>query len=363
MSSETSRAGLVSEAVALLRALIATPSFSGEEDRVAGIVQQALAAWGATVHRSRNNVWAFAPAYRAERPTLLLNGHLDTVRPHAAWSRDAFAPDIVDGRLYGLGSNDAGAALVSLLAAFRHFLDADTRAMNLVFSATAEEENSGPNGIEAILGALGPVAAALVGEPTGMQMAVAERGLMVLDCVAHGRAGHAARAEGDNAIVHALRDIRWFHSYRFPRESAMLGSVSMNVTAIHAGRLHNVIPDRCEYLVDVRSTDAYSNEEVLDIVRRHVSGDVTPRSLRLRATALAPGHPLVAAGRALGREAYASPTTSNKALLPFPALKMGPGASSRSHTADEFILLDEISEGIELYIAFLERLLTEGGLT
>jgi acetylornithine deacetylase len=193
-----------------------------------------------------------------------------------------------------------------------------------------------------------------------MQLAVAERGLMVLDCVAHGRAGHAARGEGDNAILHAMRDIAWLQSFQFPRVSEALGRVSMNVTAIHAGRLHNVIPDRCEFLVDVRSTDAYSNEEILAIVREHLSSDVAPRSLRLRATAIAPGHPLVAAGRALGREPYASPTTSNKALVPFPALKMGPGESPRSHTADEYVLLDEISEGIALYIALLERVLRGG---
>ena len=341
--------------IELLRRMIATPSVSREEERTADLLAESLTSRGVDpVHRSHNNVWVRNRWFDPAKPTILLNSHHDTVKPNSAYTRDPFAPDIEAGKLYGLGSNDAGASVVSLIAAFLHFYEAEGLRYNLCLALTAEEEVSGRNGIESILPELGELSFAIVGEPTGMELAIAERGLMVLDCVAHGKAGHAARNEGDNAIYRAMQDIEWFRTYRFPQESQLFGNVKMSVTVINAGTQHNVVPAECRYTVDVRVTDRYTNEEVLEIVRSHVASDVTPRSTRLKPSYIDPSHPIVAAGLALGRHTYGSPTTSDQALLSIPSLKMGPGDSARSHSADEFVYVAEIEAGIDQYIAMLE---------
>ena len=345
---------LSGEMVELLQRLIATPSFSREETDTAAYVEGFLREKEIPAYRLQNNVWAKNRYFDAAKPTILLNSHHDTVKPNKGYTRDPFAPEILDGKLFGLGSNDAGGPLVALLAAFLYFFDQKELPFNLVYAATAEEEISGKNGVELLLPELGAIDCAIVGEPTQMQLAIAEKGLIVLDCVAQGKSGHAAREEGENAIYKALKDIDWFVQYQFPEVSAFLGPVKMSVTMIQAGTQHNVVPDECRFTVDVRVNECYSLEQVLETVRAHVQCEVTPRSLRIRSTLIPPEHPLVRSGLALGRTMYGSPTTSDKALMPFPALKMGPGDSARSHTADEFILVEEIREGIDLYIKLLE---------
>jgi acetylornithine deacetylase len=353
---------LYQQARQLLEGLIAQPSFSREEDKTADLIQAFLTRHGVATHRKGNNVWAFNKYYHPDRPTMLLNSHHDTVRPNLGYTKDPFAPQVEDGKLYGLGSNDAGGCLVALLATFLYFYPQQHLAYNLVIAATAEEEVSGVNGIELIYPELGPIAFAIVGEPTQMHLAVAEKGLMVLDAVVHGRSGHAAREEGENAIYNALADIEWFRTYRFPQVSEYLGPVKMSVTVIKAGTQHNVVPDRCEFTVDVRVTDSYTHEEVLAIIRRHVGAEVTPRSMRLRSSRIDKDHPLVQAGLKMGRRTYGSPTSSDQALIPATSVKIGPGDSARSHTADEFIYLDEIREGIDIYIRLLEEVLLSGEL-
>lgn len=346
---------LYPKALDLLQQLIAIPSFSREEDRTAELIAALLEKEGVKSHRQLNNVWAFNKLYDPALPTLLLNSHHDTVKPNTGYTRDPFAATLADGKLYGLGSNDAGGCLVSLLATFLYFYAQEGLRYNLVFAATAEEEISGRNGLELILPELGELEAAIVGEPTLMQLAVAEKGLLVLDCEAKGRSGHAAREEGLNAIYEALPDITWFQTYHFPKVSEHLGPIKMSVTMIQSGTQHNVVPDRCKFTVDVRLTDAYTMEEVLETIRQHVKSEVTPRSTRLKPSAIPMEHPLVQSGIALGRSTYGSPTTSDQALLSIPSLKLGPGDSARSHMADEFIYLKEIEEGISLYIDILER--------
>ena len=347
---------LSGEMVELLQRLIATPSFSREETDTAAYVEGFLREKEIPAYRLQNNVWAKNRYFDAAKPTILLNSHHDTVKPNKGYTRDPFAPEILDGKLFGLGSNDAGGPLVALLAAFLYFFDQKDLPFNLVYAATAEEEISGKNGVELLLPELGAIDCAIVGEPTQMQLAIAEKGLIVLDCVAQGKSGHAAREEGENAIYKALKDIDWFVQYQFPEVSAFLGPVKMSVTMIQAGTQHNVVPDECRFTVDVRVNECYSLEQVLETVRAHVQCEVTPRSLRIRSTLIPPEHPLVRSGLVLGRTMYGSPTTSDKALMPFPALKMGPGDSARSHTADEFIYVPEIEEGIVLYIRLLENM-------
>jgi len=348
---------LQQEAVELLKQLIATPSFSKEEDKTAAILFHFLSQRTVHVQQTGNNVWVRNIHYDASKPTILLNSHHDTVKPNKGYTKDPFTPEIQDGKLFGLGSNDAGGPLVSLIATFLYFNNRENLSHNLVLLASAEEEISGRNGVEMVLPELGPVAFAVVGEPTQMQMAVAERGLMVLDCVSHGRAGHAARNEGENAIYKALKDIEWFSTYQFPKVSELLGPVKMSVTVIEtSNKAHNVVPAQCGFVVDTRVNELYTFEEILATIREHVSCDVQPRSTRLRSTAIALEHPVVQAGLKLGKSYYGSPTTSDKALMPFPALKMGPGDSARSHTADEYIFIEEIKEGIELYVQLLEEI-------
>jgi acetylornithine deacetylase len=347
---------LQNEAVKLLKKLIATPSFSREEDRTSAILEQFLLDKNIPAKKYLYNVWAVNKHFDESKPTLLLNSHHDTVKPNSLYTKDPFTPILEDGKLYGLGSNDAGGCLVSLIATFLYFYEKENLEYNLILAATAEEEISGANGIEALLKQLGPIDCAIVGEPTQMQMAVAERGLMVLDCLATGRAGHAARKEGDNAIYKAISDINWFTSYRFSKVSDLLGPVNMDVTVIETdNKAHNVVPAQCKFVVDVRVNEHYTFEEVLGEIRNNIQSEAKPRSIRLRSTSIALDHPLVKAGLALGRTYYGSPTTSDKALMFFPSLKIGPGDSARSHTADEYIYVEEIKEGIELYIQLLNE--------
>lgn len=349
---------LLADAIALLKQLIATPSFSKEEDNTADLIEQFLEKKGVKTRVHLNNIWARNKFYDESKPTILLNSHHDTVKPNKGYTLDPFAPLERDGKLYGLGSNDAGGALVSLITTFLHYYPKPDLKYNLVVAATAEEEISGNNGVEALLPHLGKIDCAIVGEPTEMQMAVAEKGLMVLDCVASGKAGHAARDEGDNSIYKALKDIQWLQTYQFPRISPLLGSVKMSVTVIETeNKAHNVVPSQCKFVVDTRVNELYTFEEVLATIQANIKSEIRPRSTRLRSSSISLDHPLVRAGMALGRTYYGSPTTSDKALMSFPALKMGPGDSARSHTADEYIYINEIKEGIELYNALLNQVL------
>ena len=348
---------LQNDAINLLKNLISTPSFSKEEDKTAGILAKFFATRDVAATWVGNNIFAQNKYFDDSKPTLLLNSHHDTVKPIPQYTKDPFLPVVEDGKLFGLGSNDAGGCLVSLVAVFLHFYDRKDLKYNLVIAATAEEEISGTGGIEYTLKYLPKIDCAIVGEPTQMQMAVAERGLMVLDCISHGKAGHAARNEGENAIYKALKDIDWFRSYQFDKVSELLGPSRMNVTVIESeNKAHNVVPTVCKFVVDIRINELYSFEEVLDIIRANVTCEVKPRSTRLRSTSIGLDHPLVKTGLDLGRTYYGSPTTSDKALMPFPALKMGPGDSARSHTADEYIYIDEINKGIELYIQLLNKI-------
>jgi len=348
---------LSESAIQLLKRLIATPSFSREEDKTAALIEQFLTNQGIPFQRKKNNIWAQNRFFNPDKPTLLLNSHHDTVKPNPSWTLNPFFPLEREGKLYGLGSNDAGGCLVSLIATFCHFYDKPNLAYNIVLATTAEEEISGREGLELILPDLPPLSFAIVGEPTQMHLAIAEKGLLVLDCTAHGRSGHAARNEGDNAIYKAIRDIQWLTSYQFPNVSPTLGPIKMSVTVINSGSQHNVVPDACTFTVDVRATEQYTLEEIVETIRANVESEVKPRSIRLKPSSIPVDHPIVQAGIALGRQTYGSPTTSDQALLDCPSLKCGPGHSERSHTADEFIYLREIEQGIELYIRMLEQIL------
>ncbi|MBL7841999.1 MAG: M20 family metallo-hydrolase [Cyclobacteriaceae bacterium] len=347
---------LKNEAIELLQKLIAVPSFSKEEDKTAAVIADFLTAKGIPVNRSGNNVWARNKHFDAAKPTLLLNSHHDTVKPNPGYTRDPFQAEIIDGKLYGLGSNDAGGPLVSLIATFVYFYDVPGLSYNIVLAATAEEEISGTGGIEQVWNDLPKIECAIVGEPTLCEAAVAEKGLMVLDCVSMGKAGHAAREEGVNAIYQALDDIDWLRSYQFPKISQTLGKVKMSVTVIQAGQAHNQVPAECRFTVDVRVTDAYTLEEVLAVIKSNVICDVKPRSLRLRSSGIDKKHPLMNAVNMLQLRQYGSPTTSDQALIPVPSIKLGPGDSARSHSADEFIYIDEIRKGIDLYIQLIRNL-------
>lgn len=342
--------------VDFLKKLIETPSLSREEDKTLLIFKQLFESYKIPFFVIENNIWVKNKHYDAAKPTILLNSHHDTVKPNVSYTRNPFKADIEDGKLYGLGSNDAGGPLVALLATFLHFYNEENLPYNLIFGASAEEEISGKNGIELLLTHLAKIDLAIVGEPTLMDMAVAEKGLMVLDCTAHGVAGHAARNEGKNAIYEALSDIEWFKNYKFPQVSETLGEVKMSVTVIQAGTQHNVVPDTCKFTVDVRATDAYSLQETLDIIKAHVKSEVQPRSVRLNPSGISLTHPIVKRGLSLGMKPYGSPTLSDQALIPFTSIKIGPGDSARSHTADEFIYVNEIEEGVRKYIALLDRL-------
>ena len=346
------------EAIELLKHLIATPSLSREEDKTATVIESFLESHGVKVNRHLNNIWACNQLYDEKKPGILLNSHHDTVKPNRGYTLDPFTPVEKEGRLYGLGSNDAGASLVSLISAFLHFYTRENLKYNLILGISAEEEISGKNGVEALLGVLPKIDCGIVGEPTLLEMAVAERGLIVLDCVAYGRAGHAARNEGDNAIYKAVRDIKWLSTNRPEKISEFLGPVKMTVTSIETeNKAHNVVPSECKFVVDVRLNELYTHEELLQIIETNLESTVQIRSNRLRSSMIPLDHPLVRAGLNLGRPYYGSPTSSDKALMPFPALKIGPGDSARSHTADEFVYVDEIKQGIDLYIQLLEQVI------
>jgi Acetylornithine deacetylase/Succinyl-diaminopimelate desuccinylase and related deacylases len=348
---------LYDTAVQMLKQLIAIPSVSKEEHGTAHYIHSFLQSQDIVAHRLVNNIWATNKYYDKRKPTLLLNSHHDTVKPNPSYTNNPFVPVEVDGKLYGLGSNDAGGCLVSLLSTFLHFYDKQNLSHNIVFAATAEEEISGMNGIEALLPKLGKIDWAIVGEPTLMQMAIAEKGLMVLDCTVKGKSGHVAHDEGDNAIYKCMKDILWFKEYSFPKVSDTLGTVKMSVTTIDAGTQHNVIPDTCQFTVDVRINDCYTHQEIIDIIHHNTNCEIVPRSTRLRSTAISAEHPVVLGGIGLGKQIFGSSTLSDKALMPFPALKMGPGDSTRSHTADEYIYTEEIKQGIVTYIELLNAVI------
>lgn len=350
--------------IELLQKLISVPSFSGAEADTADIIESYLREAGANVERVGNNVIALPIAKHTAGSvtTILLNSHHDTVRPGMGWTKNPHSPEIENGKLYGVGSNDAGGALVTMLATYLHFYKMDGLPVSFVFAATAEEEISGHGGMARLTREVFttlPLDLAIVGEPTEMKMAVAEKGLMVLDCKALGRTGHAARDEGHNAIYESLLDIQWFRTHTFDRKSPVLGDVKMTVTQIHSGAQHNVVPDICEYVVDVRVTDVYTNAEILEEIKRSVKSEVTPRSLRLAPSSIALDHPLVMAGIELGIETYGSPTMSDQSLLPdgVPSIKIGPGSSSRSHTPDEWIGVKEIEDGIATMISLLNTMM------
>lgn len=342
--------------IQLLSQLIETPSLSREEEGTASILEEFMQAQGVAYQQQGNNIWAWNKHRESDNPTILLNSHHDTVKAGSSWTYKPFKATLEGDKLTGLGSNDAGGCLVSLIATFLHFYEREDLPYNLVLAATAEEEISGPNGIASILGELGHIDLAIVGEPTQMQMAIAEKGLMVLDCYAHGKTGHAARDEGINAIYIALQDIEWFKSYQFEKTSPFLGPMKMTVSQIEAGHQHNVVPDLCKFVVDVRTNECYSNEAAFEIIGAATQSEIKPRSFRLNSSQLASDHPLVVKGKAMGLTTYGSPTLSDQALIPFPSLKIGPGDSARSHTPDEYILVSEIEGGIKVYVELLEGL-------
>ena len=343
----------VSDAVQLLKKLIATPSVSRNEKDAADIMEQTIRSYGFEPQREANNLWIIDPHYDESRPTLLLNAHIDTVKPVASWSRDPFSPDVEDGVLYGLGSNDCGGGLCSLLQIFR-MLTEKPQSYNLIYLASAEEEVSGKDGITRALPLLPHIDLAIVGEPTGMNPAVAEKGLMVLDVIAHGKSGHAARNEGVNAIYEALDDMRWIHDYKFEKVSEFLGPTKMTLTVVNAGTQHNVIPDKCTMLVDIRTNEFYDNEEVYELIRQHLKSEVKAHSFRLKSSRIDPEHPLIRKCVAMGMKPFGSPTLSDQALMHFPSFKLGPGESSRSHSVNEFIRISEIRDAIAKYETLLD---------
>ena len=344
-----------SEAITLLSSLVSIPSVSREEQQVADFLQNYMERSGIMTGRSGNNIWCISPMFDTKKPTILLNSHIDTVKPVNGWRKQPFTAKMENGKLYGLGSNDAGASVVSLFEVYR-YLSATEQAYNLIFLASCEEEVSGKNGIESVLPQLPPIALGVVGEPTEMHPAIAEKGLMVLDVTAHGKAGHAARDEGENAIYKALDDIQWFRNYRFPKESSFLGPVKMSVTQVNAGTQHNVVPDICTFVVDIRSNECYSNEDLFQEICSHIQSEAKARSFRLNSSHIDAEHPFVKRAVELGRTPFGSPTLSDQALMHFPSVKIGPGKSSRSHTADEYIRVSEIEEAIGIYIKILDGL-------
>ena len=346
---------LFTDAVELLKQLIATPSFSKEENETADLLEQFLTKKNIKANRYLNNVWVTNKNFDPKKITLLLNSHHDTVKPNKAYTLNPFEPIVKEGKLFGLGSNDAGGALVSLLAAFVYFYEAEL-PFNIIFAGTAEEEISGKNGVEILLNQLPKIDCAIVGEPTLMKMAVAEKGLLVLDCIAHGKAGHAARNEGVNALYIAMKDINWLSTFQFPKISSLLGPVHIAVTSVNTeNKTHNIVPSECNFLVDIRVNELYTFEEVIATIKENIQSEIQPRSIRLKSSFIEEKNPLVKAGTKMNILSYGSPTCSDMALMDFPSLKIGPGDSARSHTADEFIFVDEIEEGIKTYIQLIKN--------
>ncbi len=349
---------LQKKAIKLLQDLIETKSFSSEEEGTAALLENWLQEFEIPFQRSANNVWAVNKYFDHEKPTLLLNSHHDTVKPNSAYTRDPFEATIEDGKLYGLGSNDAGGCLVSLLATFTYFFEAQGLDFNLLFAGTAEEEINGKNGIASLLSLIPKVEVAIVGEPTLMQMAVAEKGLVVFDAKVKGTPSHAAHPNTDNAIYKCIPVLDWFKNFKFEKVSESLGEVKLTITQINAGSQHNVVPASVDLVIDVRVNDRYSNAEVAEILEKNAPvAEIKARSLRLNSSSISLEHPLVVAGAGLGMSTYGSPTLSDQAMLSCPSLKLGPGDSTRSHSADEFIYVKEIEEGIEKYISLLTKAL------
>ena len=341
------------DAVKLLKKLIATPSVSKSEADAARVIREQIKEYGFNGNVEANNTWIISKDWNDNKPTLLLNAHIDTVKPAATWSRDPFNPTLDGDILYGLGSNDCGGGLVSLLQLFR-ILSLKPQKFNYIYLASAEEEISGINGISRTLPLLPKIDLAIVGEPTNMQPAIAEKGLMVLDVIAHGKSGHAARDEGINAIYEALSDLEWFRNYKFQKTSPFLGPTKMAVTVIHAGTQHNVIPDTCTMLVDVRTNEFYDNEEVFHFIDQHTKSECHAHSFRLKSSRIDPEHPLIKRCISIGMVPFGSPTLSDQSLMSFPSFKLGPGESSRSHSADEFIKIEEIRNAIQQYANLLD---------
>jgi len=346
----------MNEYIQLLKLLISVPSLSRNEQDAALLIRQFLDHSGVKFDLKANNTWVRNLHWKEGLPVILLNSHIDTVKPAGGYTRDPFLPDLENGVLYGLGSNDAGGALVTLLAVFMYFNRLENLPFNLIYAATAEEEISGTNGLESILAELGPLNLAIVGEPTQMKMAIAEKGLMVLDCTAHGKSGHAAREEGENALYKAIDDIEKIRNYRFEKTSSVLGTVKLSVTMINAGTQHNVVPDKCSFVVDVRTNEFYCNQDAFTIIDKLLVSDVNPRSFRLNSSGISVEHSIVQRGISLGLSYYGSPTTSDQAVIPYPSVKIGPGDSARSHTANEYILISELEEGFRIYIDLLTDL-------
>jgi len=344
------------EYINLLKSLISVQSFSKNEQDAANLIRQFLDHHKVTFNFKVNNTWVKNLHWVEGLPVILLDSHIDTVKPASGYTRDPFSADIDEDILYGLGSNDAGGSLVTLLAVFMHFYQKENLPFNLIYAASAEEEISGTNGLASILDEIGPFDLAIVGEPTQMKMAIAEKGLMVLDCTAHGKSGHAAREEGENAIYKAIADIDKLRNFRFEKISDILGAVKLSVTMINAGTQHNVVPDKCTFVVDVRTNEYYPNQDALKIINEVIESEVQARSLRLNSSAIAIDHPIVQRCIKLGISYYGSPTTSDQAVIPYPSVKIGPGDSARSHTADEYILISEIEEGFRIYIELLTEL-------
>jgi len=349
---------LYDNSIHLLKQLIAVPSFSKEEDRTAEVIMNFLSTQNVHAERSGNNVYAKNKFYDSNKPTILLNSHHDTVKPVKNYINDPFCAIEKEGKLFGLGSNDAGGSLVALIAMFLFFYDRQDLKYNIILAASAEEEISGKDGIESLLPALGNIDFGIVGEPTEMKMAIAERGLLVIDCIAEGKAGHVAGGEGENALYKAMEDIDWIKNYHFDKISPLLGETKMSVTVIETdNRQHNVVPSQCKFVIDVRVNELYSFDEVIELLKQNLKSNIQARGTRMRSTSIALDHPLTKAGLELGMEYYGSPTISDKALMSFLTLKLGPGKSARSHIADEFIYLKEIEEGIRIYITLLETII------
>jgi len=341
------------KAIDLLKKLISTPSFSGEEDKTGDAIEGFLQGFGVKTHRQYNNIYAFNKHFDERKPTLLLNSHHDTVKPNSAYTKDPFDAHIEDGKLYGLGSNDAGGCLVSLLTTFVHFYEKENLSHNIIMAATAEEEDAGEKSIRALLPILPTIDVAIVGEPTLMDLAIAEKGLVVFDGVVEGTPSHAAHPNDNNCIYNAIETLQWFRDYSFEKVSEALGEVKLTVTQINAGKQHNVVPAQVDLVIDVRVNDCYSNQEIADILQKEAPCKLTPRSLRLNSSCIDPDHELVKSGLALGRKTYGSPTLSDQAALTCQSVKLGPGDSTRSHSANEYIFVREIEEGIDLYIKIL----------
>jgi len=345
------------EVIEVLQNLIRIPSPSRGEEITADFLYKYFKSKNLDPVRHLNNIYIKNKYFDSQKKNILLNSHLDTVKPNPEWNHDPYNPIIIDGKLYGLGSNDAGGSLVSLLATFIHFYDKKNLKYNIIFLMSAEEEISGKGGVESVLPELDSITFGIVGEPTEMKMAIAEKGLMVIDCISHGRSGHAAGEEGVNSIYLAIKDIERIRNFRFPKKSKLLGEVKMTVTMIKAGAQHNVIPESCHFVIDVRSTDSYTNEEILKNIRDHLSSEVNVRSIRLQPSFISKNHKLVKSACDIGLSLFGSSTLSDQALMSFPTVKIGPGNSKRSHTADEFIQVNEIKEAIEIYVKLLERLI------